>query len=89
MKFYATLGKVLQLPQLDRLVANRLNAKSGLTSAVSDIFEGLTQGKIAGRHLETYGHLNNDGSGDYWKNPVNVKIEATAHLFEALVLTPE
>ena len=70
--------KCVSIPQLERLVANKLKKKAGLTSAVSDILEGLTLGKIAG----IYGHIK-EGKSSYWQYPSSVTSEAVAHLFEA------
>ena len=74
--------KCVLIPQLEKLVAKKLSEKVGLTSAVSDILEGLTLGKIAGQHLGTFGHIT-DGKSSYWQYPSSVTSEATAHLFEA------
>ena len=74
--------KCVSIPQLERLVANKLKKKAGLTSAVSDILEGLTLGKIAGQHLGTFGHIK-EGKSSYWQYQSSVTSEATAHLFEA------
>ena len=46
-----------KLPQLDKLVANKLKLDLYNTSAVSDLLEGLTNGQIAGQTLGTYGHI--------------------------------
>ena len=70
------------MPQLDRLVANKLKLDLYNTSAVSDILEGLTNGQIAGRQLGTYGHIRLSNL-DYWKTPFAVEGETIAHLFEA------
>ena len=75
--------KCVLIPQLERLVANKLKKKAGLTSAVSDILEGLTLGKIAGQHLGTFGHIK-EGKSSYWQYQSSVTSEATAHLIEAL-----
>ena len=71
------------VPQLDKLVANKLKLDLYNTSAVSDILEGLTNGQIAGQKLGTYGHVT-PYNLDYWKTPYAVEGEAIAHLFEAL-----
>ena len=74
--------KCVLIPQLEKLVAKKLSEKVGLTSAVSDILEGLTLGKIAGQHLGNFGHIT-DGKSNYWQQQSNVTGEAVAHLFEA------
>ena len=82
LEYYQKMSKILGIPQLERLIANKLKDKAGLTSAVSDILEGLTLGKIAGQHLGTFGHIT-DGKSNYWQQQSNVTGEAVAHLFEA------
>ena len=78
LKYYQKMSKILGIPQLEKLVAKKLSEKAGLTSAVSDILEGLTLGKIAG----TYGHIK-EGKSSYWQYQSSVTSEAIAHFFEA------
>ena len=82
-QFYEKLGKMKGIPQLDKLVVDKLAKKIYINSAVSDILEGLTNGQIAGQKLGTYGHVN-PYNLDYWETPYAVEGEAIAHLFEAL-----
>ena len=71
------------VPQLDKLVANKLKLDLYNTSAVSDILEGLTNGQIAGYQLKTYRHLIQANS-KHWYIKDMLESEAIAHLFEAL-----
>ena len=83
LQFYEKLGRIKGIPQLDRLVANKLKLDLYNTSAVSDILEGLTNGQIAGCQLKTYGHLTQEGM-KYWHVKYMLESEVIAHFFEAL-----
>ena len=69
-------GKTHNLESIDLIVkaiSLELNDMR-MHSAVSDIFEGLTDGQVQG----CAGH-----SLKYWENPINITSEAFAHMFES------
>ena len=83
LQFYKKIGVIKEV-DFTRLVANELLKNREANSAVSDLLEGLTDGKLAGRMLDGYGHLE-AGKPNYWKSSNStIKAEATAHLFEAI-----
>lgn len=60
---------------LMKKISMNISEKSSTNSSVSDIFEGITNGKI----VDGYGHGKN-----YWKRPKAVEKEAIAEMFEAM-----
>ena len=83
LQFYKKIGVIKEV-DFTRLVANELLKNREANSAVSDLLEGLTDGKLAGKMLDGYGHLE-AGKPNYWKSSNStVKKEAVAHLFEAI-----
>ena len=83
LQFYKKIGVIKEV-DFTRLVANELLKNREANSAVSDLLEGLTDGKLAGRMLNGYGHLE-AGKPNYWKSSNStIKKEAVAHLFEAI-----
>lgn len=62
------------------ILINDLLADGDLKNAISDIVEGMTNGRISGM----YGH-----GTDYWKSPQALEKEVIAHLFEAKMLKGE
>lgn len=55
-----------------------------IKNAISDIVEGLTNGRIGGHANGHYGH-----GKEYWKYPDALEAETIAHLFEASMLKGE
>ena len=83
LQFYKKIGVIKEV-DFTRLVANELLKNREANSAVSDLLEGLTDGKLAGRMLSGCGHLET-GKPNYWKiSNSTIKKEAVAHLFEAI-----
>ena len=83
LQFYKKIGVIKEV-DFTRLVANELLKNREANSAVSDLLEGLTDGKLAGKMLDGYGHLE-AGKPNYWKSSNStIKKEAVAHLFEAI-----
>ena len=83
LDFYRKLGDIKGV-DFTRLVANELLKNREANSAVSDLLEGLTGGKLAGKMLNGYGHLETEKL-NYWKSSNStIKKEAVAHLFEAI-----
>lgn len=60
---------------LMKKISMNISEKSSTNSSVSDIFEGITNGKV----VDGYGHGKN-----YWKRPKAVEEEAIAEMFEAM-----
>lgn len=55
-----------------------------LKNAISDILEGMTNGRVGGHDAGHYGHGKN-----YWNRTMALEKEATAHLFEAKMMKGE
>ncbi|MDY2756451.1 MAG: phage minor head protein [Candidatus Treponema excrementipullorum] len=60
---------------LMKKISMNISEKASTNSSVSDIFEGITNGKV----VDGYGHGKN-----YWKRPKAVEKEAIAEMFEAM-----
>lgn len=70
-------GKALTLAEARKEIGLNLFADGHKKSAVSDLMEGASGGKIRGM----YGHMS--GSKDYWKRPGALTSEAFAHMMES------
>ena len=82
MQFYKKLGDINGV-DYSMLVANELLKNIHTNSAVSDLLEGLTGGRLAGYTFDTYGHMQ--GNTSYWdSSKLILKKETIAHMFEAI-----
>lgn len=72
---YKTLSDALNYKQSD--INDNLRADKDLKNGVSDIYSGITKGKIGGWDNDNYGH-----KVSYWKGEALEK-EAIAQMFEA------
>jgi len=66
------------------ILNNDLLGDRELKNAISDIIEGLTNGRVGGHLIGHYGH-----GKEYWKYPDTLELETIAHLFEASMLKGE
>ena len=80
MQFYKKLGDINGV-DYSMLVAKELLKNIHTNSAVSDLLEGLTGGRLAGK-ISGYGHLEK-GKPSYWNN-LTLTAETVAHIFEAI-----
>ena len=82
MQFYKKLGDINGV-DYSMLVTNELLKNRHTNSAVSDLLEGLTGGRLAGYNFDTYGHMQ--GNTSYWdSSKLILKKETIAHMFEAI-----
>ena len=83
MQFYKKLGDINGV-DYSMLVTNELLKNRHTNSAVSDLLEGLTGGRLAGYNLTGYGHMTKENPRYWDKNNKTLVAETTAHIFEAL-----
>ena len=83
MQFYKKLGDINGV-DYSMLVAKELLKNKHTNSAVSDLLEGLTGGRLAGYNLSRYGHMTKENPLYWDKNSQTLVAETTAHIFEAL-----
>jgi len=82
MQFYKKLGDINGV-DYSMLVTNELLKNRHTNSAVSDLLEGLTGGRLAGYNFDTYGHMQ--GNTSYWdSSKLILRKETIAHMFEAI-----
>ena len=82
MQFYKKLGDINGV-DYSMLVTNELLKNKHTNSAVSDLLEGLTGGRLAGYNFDTYGHMQ--GNTSYWdSSKLILRKETIAHMFEAI-----
>ncbi|WP_312337219.1 hypothetical protein [Anaerospora hongkongensis] len=71
-------------PERKQILHRDLQRDRNLKNSISDIVEGLTDGRVGGILNYHYGH-----GKAYWDNPQALVIEAIAHIFEASMMKGE
>lgn len=80
-----SISSLYRISQKQKEILNKdLLDDRELKNAISDIIEGLTNGRVGGHLIGHYGH-----GKEYWKYPDTLELETIAHLFEASMLKGE